>query len=197
VTTGVLAAPLRRTGVVAAVSALLGAMLVLAAIGAIHLTTEGGSHSSSSAPSRAPEGVYTAPGHDFSIAVPAGWSALSADALARVPGAPAAVLRRADGRGTVIVRRIPAVAGDLRSVARALTAQLAARVPGFRLVSARLGRVRAGGAFLYTFTRPGGSAQTLALTTVRGATYRLDTVVPSSAPDAAREAGAAIGSFGP
>jgi hypothetical protein len=195
VTTGVLAAPLRRTGVVAAASALAGAIAVLAMVGAVHLAN-GGSQPSADQRSGS-ERLYTAPGHDFSIAVPSGWSALRGDALAHLPGTPAALLRSGDGRGTVIVRRIPSVAGDLRTVARELTAQLKRRVPGFRLVSARIGRVRAGGAFLYTFVRGSRAAQTLAVTKVRGATYRIDTVVPASAPDAARQAGAAVGSFGP
>jgi hypothetical protein len=179
--------------VVAAASAAFGAMLVLALVGATHLA--GGTSASHGGWGGAR--VYTAPGHAFSIAVPAGWSALSGDALMRVPGSPAAVLRRSDGQGAVIVRRIPAIAGDLRTVARQLTVELKRRVPGFRLVSARLGHVRAGGAFLYTFVRGNGAAQSLSVTTVRGATYRIDSIVAAGLPDAARQAGAAVGSFGP
>jgi hypothetical protein len=142
--------------------------------------------------------TYAAPGNAFEVTVPRGWSALSGADLARVPGRPAAVIRRADGRGVVVVRRIAAVHGDLRTVAASLTAQLRRRIPGFRLVSARLGGVRAGGAFLYTFVRGDRAAvQSLAITTVRGRTYRIDTVVPSSAPAAARDAGAVVRSFGP
>jgi hypothetical protein len=96
----------------------------------------------------------------------------------------------------VIVRRTGALRGDLRAVARGLTAQLDARVPGFRPVSARLGSVRAGGAFLYTFVR-GSSAQSLAVTRVGGATYRIDSIVPAGSADAARQAGAIAASFGP
>lgn len=192
-TTPGLALPSGRTGLVAAASAALGAMLVLALVGAVHIAGGTGAARGSSGGER----VYTAPGHAFSIAVPTGWSALRGDTLARVPGSPAAVLRRSDGQGAVIVRRIPALAGDLRTVARQLTVELKRRVPGFRLVRARLGRVRAGGAFLYTFVRAGGAAQSLAVTTVRGATYRVDSIVAAGLPDAAREAGAAVGSFGP
>ncbi len=105
------------------------------------------------------------------------------------------MLRRADGRGVVIVRRTGALSGDLRAVARGLTRGSRRRVPGFRLVSARLGSVRAGGAFLYTFVRgrapePGGHK-------VGGATYRIDSVVPAGSADAARQAGAIAASFGP
>jgi hypothetical protein len=173
----------------AAGSALAGGLAVLALIGLVRLA--GGSEGATAA-----SPVYTAPGHAFSIAVPHGWTALRGDQLARVPGSPAAVLRRSDGHGTVIVRRTGTLRGSLRTVARDLTARLGRRLPGFRLVGARLGRVRAGTAFLYTFVRP-GAAQSLAVTKVRGATYRIDTVVPAGAPAAAREAGAAVGSFGP
>jgi hypothetical protein len=180
----------RRTGVVAGVSALAGALAVLAV-----LTVVGLAGGSASRPATGP-GVYSAEGHAFTIGVPAGWSALHGVELARVPGAPAAVLRRADGRGLVIVRRTGAVSGDLRGIARGLTAQLERRLPGFRLVGARIGRVRAGAAFVYTFVR-GGTAQSLAVTTVGGATYRIDSVVPAGSPGAARQAAAAVSSFGP
>jgi hypothetical protein len=175
VTGGALAAPLRRNGLVAALAALAGALVVLAVVGAVHLFAGAPGSGDSAQP--------------FSIAAPAGWS------IARGPST--AVLRRGDGRGTVTVRRIPALSGDLRTVARELTAQLRRQIPGFRLVSARIGRVRAGGAFLYTFVRGNGTVQSLTVTKVGGATYRIDTVVPAGAPDAAREAGAAVGSFGP
>jgi hypothetical protein len=168
---------------VAVCSAIAGAVALLAVIGAVHLANGGGSAASDAVPA-------------FHITVPAGWTALRGDALARVPGSPAAVLRRFDGHGVVIVRRTGALSGDLRTVARGLTAQLKARVPGFTLVSARLGSVRAGGAFLYTFVR-GSSAQSLAVTRIGGATYRIDSIVPAGSADAARQAGAIAASFGP
>jgi hypothetical protein len=192
VTTSTLAPPLRRSGVVAAVSALAGALLVLAFVGAVNLVGGG-----SSAATHGDARVFTAPHDEFAIAVPRGWSALHGDALAHAPGSPAAVLRADGGRASVVVRRIPPLTGDLRTVARELTAQLRARVPGFKLVSARLGRTRAGGAFLYTFVRGDGAVQSLTVTKVHGATYRIDSVVPANAPEAARAAGAAAGSLGP
>jgi hypothetical protein len=180
----------RRIAPVALVSALAGALAILSAIGLVRLLAGQDDTAAAS--------TYTAPHHAFSIAVPAGWTALSGAALARIPGAPAAVLRRRDGRGLVIVRRTGALRADLRVVARSLTTRLRARFAGFRLIGARLGRVRAGGAFLYTFARgPQSVAQSLALTRLGGTTYRIDTVVAGTAPDAAREAGTAVGSFGP
>jgi hypothetical protein len=104
------------------------------------------------------------------------------------------VLRSADGRATVIVRRTGELHGSLRTVARDLTARLASRLPGFRLVSARVAHVRAGAAFVYTFARP-GAAQSLTVTKIRGAWYRIDTVVRAGSP-AATQAAAAVASFG-
>jgi hypothetical protein len=178
VTGGALAAPPRSSLSVAGLSALAGALVVLAAVGAVHLF--GGSRSPAAS---------TASAKAFSITAPSGWSI--------VRGSSSALLRRSDHRASVTVRRIPALDGDLRTIAQELTVRLKRQVPGFRLVSARLGRVRAGGAFIYTFVRAGGAAQSLTVTKVRGATYRIDSLVAAGAPDAAREAGAAVSSFGP
>jgi hypothetical protein len=181
--------PLSRALLVVVGSALAGGLATLAVIGLVRLAS-GSDHAAASAR------VYSPPGHAFSIGVPRGWTALSDDRLARVPGSPAAVLRRSDGHGTVIVQRTGDLRGDPRQVARGLTAELTRRMPGFRPIGARVGRIRAGGAFLYTFAR-GGTAQSLTVTNVHGVTYRIDTVVPAGANDAAREAGATVGSFGP
>ncbi len=180
---------LGRTPVLVVASALLGAIFLIGVIGLVRLSD--GSHAAASH-------TFTGSGNAFAIGVPDGWSALRGAQLAAVPGQPAAAIRRADGRGLVIVRRTGAVNSDLRKVATGLTSELRSRLPGFRLISARIGRVRAGGAFLYTFVRgAGGAAQSLALTKVRGVTYRIDSVVAGDSPDAARQAGAIVGSFGP
>lgn len=125
---------------------------------------------------------------DFSIRVPQGWK------LTRGPAA--AVLRSADGSATVIVRRTGELRGSLRTIASDLTTRLASRMPGFKLVGARVSRVRAGAAFVYTFARP-RTAQSLTVTKVGGATYRIDTVVRAGSPTAAAQAAAAVSSFGP
>ena len=181
-----------RSGVIVGlVCAVGGALALLAVVGIVRLASGASDHAASAR-------AFTAPGHAFELAVPRGWTALTAAELAQVPGRPVAAIRREDGRGVVIVRRTGAVKGDLRDVARKLTTQLHRRVPGFRLVSARLGNVRAGAAFLYTFVRgTGTTAQSLAITTVRGVTYRVDSIVPAATPAAAREAGAIVRSFGP
>jgi hypothetical protein len=187
------ARPVRQTALIALVAALLGTILAIGVMGIFAVFGGDGGSGAGHRDGR----VFTAPGKAFSVAVPTGWTALSGSALARVEGAPAAALRENEGRGLVLVHRVGTVHGDLRAMARRLTKQLSARVPGFKLVSARLGRVRAGGALLYTFVRGRQhTVQTLALTKVRGVTYRLDALVPAEAPDVARQAGAAIGSFG-
>jgi hypothetical protein len=177
----------RSTGKVAILSALAGAVAILALIGALHLAQGADGQQSPAAPTS-----FTGDSGAFHVAVPSGWSAVRATD----PGSPAAILRRPDGHGLVLVRRSGDISGDLRSMARSLTTDLRAQLPGFRLVSARLGRVRAGGAFLYTFVG-NGKAQSLAVTRVHGVTYRIDSVVPAGSPDAAREAGAVVASFGP
>jgi hypothetical protein len=174
--------------------AVLGALAAGAVMLLVALVSGGGDGGSQSRDGR----VFTAPGKAFSISVPEGWKALRGAELAGVQGGPVAALSQTDGRGLVLVHRSAAVQGDLRAVARRLTTELRGRVLGFKLVSARLGRVRAGGALLYTFVRgKQAMVQTLALTKVRGVTYRIDAVVPGDQPDAAREAGAVVGSFGP
>ncbi|MEA2431966.1 MAG: hypothetical protein QOI19_2439 [Thermoleophilaceae bacterium] len=169
-----LARPFPRTLLVALASALAGGLAILALTGLVRLGD-----------GSAPSPVYKT--KDFSITVPRGWT---------THGGATTVLRKGDGRATVVVRRTGKLHGSLRTIARDLTARLSARVPGFRLVGARVGHVRAGAAFVYTFVRS-GAAQSLTIANVRGATYRIDTVVRAGSPDAAREAGAAVGSFGP
>ena len=172
---------------VAATCALAGALTVLALIGLVNLI----------APAGGVAGATSLDGPGFELTLPHGWKPLPASQAARVQGRPLAVIRRDGDSGVVVVREIPTLHGDLRDVAKSLTAQLQRRIAGFHLVSARLGRVRAGGAFLYTFVRgSGGAVQSLAITTVRGKTYRIDSIVPAKEAAAAREAGAIVRSFG-
>ena len=178
----------RSAVTVALLCALAGAVAILAVIGAVHLAQ---GSPPAQAHARAAQG-FTGAGNAFHVTVPEGWTAVRGTD----PGSPAAVLRRPDGHGLVIIRRSGALSGDLRTIARSLTDRLRTQLPGFRLVGARVGRVRAGGAFLYTFAR-GGTAQSLTVTRVKGVTYRIDSMVAAGSPDAARQAGAIVGSFGP
>src|SRR4051795_1880617 len=117
----------QRTVLVAVVAALAGAAIALAAV----VGTNDGS--------RAAPHATTIDGGDFSIAFPAGWSAVKADQLAKLPGRPAAMVRRDDRHGTVIVRRKATPKNQsLRALTKSLTAQLHRRFPDFRFVSSRV-----------------------------------------------------------
>src|SRR3954471_18448605 len=64
-------------------------------------------------------------GPGFALAYPAGWKALSGAQAAKLVGSPVAVVRRADGKGTVVVRRKRAPRdGSLKSLTRDLTTGL-------------------------------------------------------------------------
>ena len=188
----VLAAPLprasrRRNVLIALLAALAGAALAAGVIAA------GGSDPA--APQRAKE--LRGPG--FELGYPAGWSPAPAAELAKMPGRPVAVVRRADGKGVVIVRRKGAPKDQsLKALTRDLNAGMAKRFPDFRFVSARVTRVRAGNAFLYTFLRTQQkTAQSIALVRVGRANFTLDAVAASGDVRAAREVAAIVRSFGP
>jgi hypothetical protein len=188
----VLAAPLpqssrRRALMIALLAALAGAAIaagVLAATG-----------TDSSAPQRAKE--LRGPG--FALAYPSGWAPAPSAELAKLPGHPAAVVRRGDGKGVVIVRRKGAPRDQtLKALTADLNKGLGKRFADFRFVSSRVARVRAGNAFLYTFVRTKQkTAQSIALVRVGKANFTLDAVAASGDARAAREVAAIVRSFGP
>jgi hypothetical protein len=189
----VLAAPLTRTSrkrtlVIALLAALAGAALAAGV-----LIASGGSDSA--APAHATE----LRADDFALAYPAGWSPTRADELAKLPGHPAAIVRRKDGKGVVVVRRKAAPRDQsLKALTRSLSAGLAKRFDDFRFVSSRVTRVRGGNAFLYTFVRTKQkTAQSIALVRVGKTNFTLDAVAASGDPRAAREVAAIVRSFGP
>jgi hypothetical protein len=176
----------RRTLLVALLAAVAGAAIAAALL----LGTSGGTSDASRS--------TTIDGGDFSIAFPAGWSAVKADRLAKLPGRPAAMVRRNDGHGTVIVRR-KATPKDqsLKALTKGLTAQLDRRFPDFRFVSSRVVRLRGGNAFLYTFLRTRAkSAQSIAIVRVGNTSFTLDAVAAGGDNRAAREVAAIVRSFG-
>jgi hypothetical protein len=188
----VLAAPLprtsrRRTLLIALLAALAGAAV---AAGMLVATRD-----DAPAPAHATE----LRADDFALAYPAGWAPTRADELAKLPGRPAAIVRRKDGKGVVIVRRKAAPRDQsLKALTRDLTAGLDKRFDDFRFVSSRVARVRAGNAFLYTFVRTKQkTAQSIALVRVGKSNFTLDAVAASGDPRAAREVAAIVRSFGP
>jgi hypothetical protein len=189
----VLAAPLevtsrRRPLLIALLAALAGA-----AITAGLLVGLGGD-----SPSKH-KGAIELRGPGFALAYPAGWKATPAKELAAVKGHPAAIVRRGDGKGVVVVRRKGAPRDQsLRSLTRDLTSDLRHRFSDFRFVSARLTRVRGGTAFLYTFVRTQQkTAQSIALVKVGKANYTLDAVASAGDARSAQEVVAIVRSFGP
>jgi hypothetical protein len=189
----VLAAPLeatsrRRTIFVALLAALAGA-----AIAAGLLAATSGDTPSKRKPATELRGA------GFALAYPSGWKPVPARELAAMAGKPAAVVRRADGKGVVVVRHKRAPRDQsLSALTRDLTAGLKRRFPDFRFVSARVAPVRGGNAFLYTFVRTRQkAAQSIALVKVGKATYTLDAVVAAGDARAAQEVAAIVRSFGP
>ena len=137
-------------------------------------------------------------GPGFALAYPAGWKPVDVDRTA-AQGAPVAMVRRADGKGVVVVRRKAAPEDQsLRRLTRDLTAGLERRFPDFRFVSARVDRVRGGTAFFYTFVRTRQkTAQSIALVKVGGTSYTVDALAPTGDERSAREVAAIVRSFGP
>src|SRR4051794_31310015 len=189
----VLAAPLtrtspRRTLLIALLAALAGAAI---AAGVLVAVRDDGP--------KAPPHAKRLRGTGFALGYPAGWSPTRAAELAKLPGHPAAVIRRSDGKGVVIVRRKAAPRDQtLKALTRDLSAGLAKRFPDFRFVSSRVARVRGGNAFLFTFVRTKQkTAQSVALVRVGKANFTLDAVAATGDPRAAREVAAIVRSFGP
>jgi hypothetical protein len=139
---------------------------------------------------------YRPADRSFSVVLPAGWRAAGAAELAAAPAKRAAVLRRADRRGVVVIRRRPPLQRSSRSLTRDLTAQLRRRFKGLEPVGARSIRLASGPAYVYTFARPSaGTVQSIAVAPRRGGTYTIDAVASAGARDAAAQIGAIVRSF--
>jgi hypothetical protein len=184
-----IASPLPRASHSKALAAILVlALVALAGVGINGLVS--GTH-------RLSVPLYTAPAKAFRIALPKGWHALSPTQLRALKAAPTAVLRRADGSATVVMRPAPALHGTPAQVLRALGSQLRTRFHSFKPVSARVARLRGGAAIVYTFVRdPNGTVQTLVLAPARGRLWELDAVMPGGRPAVARQVGAMLATFG-
>src|SRR4051794_29383341 len=171
------------------IAAVAGIAVVLAAAAAaLALRPHGGD---AAKPAR-----FQSADHKFSLALPDGWRALHGAELADVPSAPAAVLRRTDGTGVVVVHERPALARSSRSLTKALTAQVTRRFRDVKPVSARTVALPGGPAYVYTFARPtAGRVQSIAVAPRAGRTYTLDAVAGSGAHDVAAQVGAILRSF--
>ena len=134
----------------------------------------------------------------FQLEHPRSWKPLDARQLAKLPGDPTAVLRRSDGRGTVVLTRRAPVAGPVDRLAPGLKRKLDRRFPDFREIGAKVVSLGGSRALVYTFARTRtGTAQSVVIVPSGDHSYTLNAVVPPRSPDAAREVGAIIASFRP
>lgn len=177
--------PARRRQILIAAA---GAFAVLAAIAVAVLALR---PHGAEAPAR-----YRSADKAFSVVLPDGWRALRGGELRAVPSAPAAVLRRADGRAVVVVHERPALRRSARSLTRDLTAELGRRFRDMRPVTARTIALPGGPAYVYTFARPTARrVQSIAIAPRAGRTFTLDAVAGAGSADAAAQVGAILRSF--
>jgi hypothetical protein len=171
------------------IAAVAGAAVVLVAVAAVSALRPHGADATK--PAR-----FQSADRTFSLVLPDGWRAVRAAELGKMASAPAAMLRRADGTGLVVVHERPALAGSSRSLTRDLTAQVTRRFRGAQPVSARTVALPGGPAYVYTFARPAaGRVQSIAVAPRAGRTYTLDAVAGSGARDVAAQVGAILRSF--
>jgi hypothetical protein len=164
-----------------------GALTVLAVALAAVLVLRGGED---------PAPRYRSADRAFSVVLPDGWRAATAAELEAAPSAPAAILRRGDRRGLVVIRRRPALARSTRSLTRDLTTQLRKRFSGLKPVGARTVQLASGPAYVYTFARPSaGTVQSLAVAPRGDRTYTIDAIASADARDAAAQIGSIVRSF--
>jgi hypothetical protein len=134
----------------------------------------------------------------FRIQYPRTWKPLNDSQLATLPGDPAAVLRRTDGRGTFVVTVRPPVESPLDKLPRGLKARLSSQFPDFQEIGAKIVSLHGTRALIYTFARTKtGTAQSLVVVPSGNHSFTLNAVVPARSPDSAREVGAMIASFDP
>ena len=134
--------------------------------------------------------------NEFTLQVPAGWTAVSADQLEAVPGKPLAVVRREDKKGLVVVNVQPGKVKNFDAQVRTLDRRLGKAIPDFQKVGARVVDVKAGKALLYSYARrERGTAHTLLVVPAGDRSYSVNGAVPAGEDDAAREMGSILLSF--
>jgi len=135
-------------------------------------------------------------GREFTLLRPDGWSEVGAEERNLIPGEPLAVMRREEGEGLVTVTAPADREQDVDAIAAELDRRLAKAIPDFRKVAARVVRVAAGRALLYSYVRTKkATAHTLLVVPGPDVTYTVNAVVPAGAEDAARDVGEILNSF--
>ena len=135
-------------------------------------------------------------GREFTLLRPEGWSEVGAEERDLIPGKPLAVMRRDKGEGLVTVNAPARREQDVDAIATELDRRLGKALPDFRKVAARVVRVEAGRALLYSYVRTKkATAHTLLVVPGQDVTYTVNAVVPAGAEDAARDVGQILNSF--
>lgn len=134
----------------------------------------------------------------FELSYPAGWKAASPRQLLAAAGRPDALLRRADGRGVVVVHEQPPLDGSLGALERALDRRLERSMPDARQVASRVVRLETGPALSYTFVRErAGLVHGIVVAPSARRTLMIETAARGDAPDVATEVGAIVRSLRP
>jgi hypothetical protein len=170
--------------------ALAGLLAVGVAVGLVALFTGGGSSSNG--------GTLSSSSTDnaFNISYPKSWSPLAADKVASLPGHPLAVLRRNDGQGVVVIRRESgAPPANLSQLGAQLGQQLKRRVPGLKLHTSKLVKIRSGTALYTSYITKQGRVQSVVVVPAGNRIFSINTVSRGGADNVAREIGKMILSF--
>ena len=164
------------------------AVLALVVVGAVVVLGGGGDEQEAT--------IKGPPGREFTLLRPDGWTEVGAEERDLIPGEPLAVMRRQNREGLVTVTAPADREQDVGAIAEELDRRLARAVPDFRKVAARVVRVEAGRALLYSYVRTKkGTAHSLLVVPGSDVTYTVNAVVPAGAEDAARDVGEILNSF--
>jgi len=166
---------------------LIGAVLVLAAVGAALLLTSGDDD----------KGKLTGSGSaNFSLTYPDGWKQLSAKELGNSPGSPIAGVRSGDSSGFVFVRREGRAPKNFDAFSTQFTRELDQRLPDFQKRSARIVKTAGGNAFFYSYIRKKrGTVHTVVVVPDGDRSYALNTVSKGGQEKTARDIANIILSF--
>lgn len=166
---------------------LLAALLVVALIVIVVVKVTGGEDG----------GKLTGPESDpFTLTYPAGWKKMSESELNKLANPTLAGVIRKDGRGRLLVSSKKPVRKDLEKLSSELKRELKKRVSGFKEVSAKVIRVRAGPALFYSYTAKGtNTTQSIVVVPAGSRSYQLNITAESGAADVGRQVKDMIFSF--
>jgi hypothetical protein len=178
----------RRFGTAAMVAAVLAA--VAAVVLAVVLITGGGDDNGKAGKVN---GSKAAP---FTISYPSNWRPIGKAELAKLPGKPAAVLRRKDGKGFVVVRSEAGKAQSFAKLQSDLTTELKKRVPDFKERSSKVVKIKAGKGLFTTYIRTKtGTVHSVLVVPAGKRTFTVNSVSRGGEDKTAREIGKMLLSF--